>query len=105
MTITETINWTLLDNKWPEEGDDKLSLVVFSYDRDGCAHYGFRGGCTCYYDEVSQTNWFVDENGNDIDSHIAAWAPEPTGQPVIDFLKHKDEKPRNSLIPFESELS
>lgn len=81
MTITETINWTLLDNKWPEEGDDKLSLVVFSYDRDGCAHYGFRGGCTCYYDEVSQTNWFVDENGNDIDSHIAAWAPAPTSRP------------------------
>lgn len=103
MPITEQITWTLTREGWPEPGDDPLILLVYSYDEDGCARYAVWDGCTCYYD--GGIVWFTDKRGNDIESHVAAWSPGPTGQPVEDWLCRNHNKPRNSLIPFESELS
>ena len=117
--IEETIQWTLLKDKWPEVGDDTLSLVVSTDGEDG-PEFSVIDACTCYeecydFDAVYQHDgnslsyiWFEDANGNDVEGTVHAWTYGPTGKGVIDMLSapyRPQDKPRNSLIPFESELS
>lgn len=113
--ITETITWTLLKDKWPEVSDEKLSLVVKDHDENGEDIYATLHGCQCFRGtddncEPPQTyRWFCDQSSLDIEWPIViAWSPEPTGKPVIETLYAQtctQNKPRNSLIPFDSELS
>lgn len=113
--IEETIQWTLLKDKWPEPGDDTLSLIVSTDGEDG-PEFEVIDGCTCFEDDYdvdavypeSSYTWFEDADGNDIVGVVHAWTYGPTGKGVIDALSapyRPQDKPRNSLIPFESELS
>lgn len=113
--IAETITWTLLKDKWPEPGDATLSLIVSTDGEDG-PEFSVEDGCTCFEDDYdvdavypeSSYTWFEDADGNDIVGIVHAWTYGPTGKVVIDTLTahlRPQDKPRNNLIPFDSELS
>jgi len=112
--ITETITWTLLKDKWPEPGDDTMSLIVSTDGEDG-PEFSVIDGCTCYedfdYSEVCprfEYKYFEMPNGEPVEGVVHAWTYGPTGKGVIDALTahlRPQIAPRNSLIPFESDLS
>ncbi len=112
--ITETITWTLLKDKWPEPGDDTMSLIVSTDGEDG-PEFSVIDGCTCFEDDADidpyyphSYKWFEGPNGEDIVGVVHAWTYGPTGKGVIDALTahlRPQIAPRNSLIPFESDLS
>jgi hypothetical protein len=107
--ITETITWTLLKDKWPEPGDATLSLVVSTDGEDG-PEFSVEDGCICYEENNDPFwyTWFSDSHGESIVGVVHAWTYGPTGKGVIDALTahlRPQIAPRNSLIPFESDLS
>lgn len=114
MIFTEAITWTLTKDKMPPltSGDD-LAVITMSGDEDGNPVYSVLHGVQ--YIETDDDNemnvhyfniFFKDgfEIGEDGEI-VVAWAFEPTGKSVIDRLTRPADKPRNSLIPFESDLS
>jgi len=110
--ITETITWTMLKDKWPEPGDEPLSLIVSQDDEDGPIFYVI-DGCTCYSDSADygdhllDITWFAEPNGDSVVGVVHAWTYGPSGKPVIDMLtppQHWGKQP-SSLIPGESEQS
>jgi len=112
MPITEQITWTMLSEKWPEPGDDPISLVVSQDDEDGQVFW-VEDGCRCYSDSTDegdhlrQYTWFEKTDGDSVEGHVHAWTTGATGKQVIDTLmppQHWRKQPP-SLIPFESELS
>lgn len=110
MPITEQITWTLLSEKWPEPGDDPITLVVSQDDEDGPVFW-VEEGCRLYNDSTDegdylrQFTWFEDAHGNSIEGLVHAWTLGPFGKEVEAHVMHKHDRPRNSLIKFESELS
>lgn len=109
--IAETITWTLLKDKWPETGDATLSLIVSTDGEDG-PEFSVEDGCTCYEEQDPNIGhwykWFADASSESIVGVVHAWTYGPTGKVVIDTLTahlRPQDKPRNNLIPFDSELS
>lgn len=112
--ITEVITWTLLNDEWPEPGDDTMSLVVSEDGEDG-PEFRIEDGCTCYSDSTDEGDylrditWFEDAHGESIVGRVHAWTYGPNGKGVIDAitasLRPITFKQPASLIPGESELS